>query len=90
MDVLYRKLVRKRIEKRKLPQQLWHDFRDAFSSLAMTMNFRLFDIKKLTTKGSIAYYRLRIGKYRALFRFDALAIYVEDIAPRAEVYRAWR
>lgn len=56
----------------------------------MTMNFRLFDIKKLTTKGSTAYYRLRIGKYRALFHFDAKTIYVEDIAPRAEVYRTWR
>ena len=90
MEVLYGKPVRKRVEKRKLPRQIWADFRDAFLSLAVTMNFRLFDIKKLTVKGPLAYYRLRIGKCRALFHFDQTAIYVEDIAPRPEVYRTWR
>lgn len=87
VKVVYGQKVVKRVSKRKLPREVWEDFRDSFDSLARTQNFRLFDIKKLVKKGDLAYYGLRIKKYRALFRMDEDTIYVEDIAPRAEVYR---
>ena len=87
MKVLYGKLVEKRIKKHKLPKEIWEDFRDTFESFAQTRNFRLFDIKRLIQKGPHTYYRLRIRGYRALFRMDDQHIYVEDIAPRGEVYR---
>ncbi len=87
MKVLYGKAVIKRVEKHKLPEEIWQDFRDAFESLAQTRNFRLFDIKKLVNKGPHAYYRLRIRDYRALFRLDGHIIYVEEIAPRGGVYQ---
>ena len=87
MTVLYSRLVGKRVKKHKLPKEIWQDFRDAFQSFAQTRNFRLFDIKRLIQKGPYTYYRLRIRDYRALFHMDAHHIYVEDIAPRGEVYR---
>ena len=90
MDVKYSPHIAKQVSKGKLLPEIWGDFKDAFRSLAVTMNFGLFDIKKLTTKGKIAYYRLRIRGHRALFHYDSTAIYVEDIAPRSEVYRSWR
>jgi len=88
MQVLYSKLVEKRIKKHKLPEDVWINFRDAFDAFSRTRNFRLFDIKKLINKGPYVYYRLRIGDYRALFHMDIKHVYVEDIAPRGEVYRS--
>lgn len=87
MEVLYGKQVKKRVEKKKLPRDTWYDFRDAFNSLASTRNFRLFDIKKLVKKGPYVYFRLRLGKYRALFHIERETIFVENIAHRSEVYR---
>ena len=87
MDVVYSKRVGRRVRKRKLPSDVWVDFRDAFKSLADTKNFRLFDIKKLTDKGQYRYYRLRLGRYRALFWIEKETIYVEDIGPRGEIYK---
>lgn len=88
MKVFYSRLVAQRVKKHKLSQEIWADFRDAFESLAQTRNFRLFDIKKLVNKGPYSYYRIRIRNHRALFHLDSNSIYVEDIAPRGEVYRS--
>jgi len=87
MDVKYSDRIAKKVRKRKLPKETWINFRDAFNSLALTQNFKLFDIKKLVNKGPYVYYRLRIGKYRALFHLDDESIYIEDIGPRGEVYK---
>lgn len=87
MKVHYSKHVLKKIEKHKLPREVWVDFRDAFESFARSQNFRLFDIKKLTNKGPYTYYRLRVRNHRALFHMDDQAIYVEDIGPRGEIYK---
>ncbi len=87
MKVLYSRTVAKRVQKHRLPKEVWTDFRDAFDSFARTRNFRLHDIKKLINKGPFAYYRLRIRGYRALFHMDDRNIYVEDIGPRGEIYK---
>lgn len=87
MVVVYGKRIARHVRKRKLPADIWADFRDAFRSLADTKNFRLFDIKKLTDKGQHRYFRLRLGRYRALFWIDKDTIYVEDIGPRGEIYK---
>lgn len=86
MKVYYSKLVYKKAERHKIPNEIWQDFRDAFDVLAKHKNFRLFDIKKLVNKGVYAYYRMRIRNYRAVFRIDS-DIYVEDIGPRGEIYK---
>ncbi len=71
-----------------MPHEAWADFRDAFDNLARTQNFRLFDVKKIVNKGPHVFYRLRLGKYRALFWMDGTTMFVEDIAPRGEAYRS--
>ena len=87
MKVLYAKRVAKRVEKLQIQKEIWVDFQDAFESFAKSRNFRLFDIKKLTTKGPFVYYRLRIRGYRALFHMDDECVFVEDIGPRGGIYK---
>ena len=87
MKVLYSKRVAKKVERNKLPKEVWIDFRDAFDAFARNRNFRLFDIKKLANKGPHVYYRLRVRGYRALFHMDDECIYIEDIGARGEVYK---
>lgn len=88
MRICYGRLIRKKVEKHKLPREIWDDFSDAFDAFAKSRNFRLFDIKKLTTKGPYVYYRMRIRGYRALFHMDDGSIYVEDIGPRGGIYKS--
>ena len=87
MRVVYGKQVAKRVQKLRIPREVWVDFRDAFESFAESRNFRLFDIKKLTVKGPYVYYRLRIRGYRALFHMDDETVFVEDIGPRGGIYK---
>jgi len=87
MKVLYSKMIEKKIRRNQLPKEIWDDMRDAFEALAVSGNFRLFDVKKLVVKGPYIYYRLRIRTYRALFHMDKAFIYVEDVGPRGGVYR---
>jgi len=49
----------------------------------------IFDIKRLRTSGKRNYYRLRKGKYRAIFYIENKNYYVISIAKREEVYREW-
>jgi len=49
----------------------------------------LFDIKKLNSSDERSYYRLRKGKYRAIFFLEADNYHVISIAARGEVYRNW-
>ena len=63
-------------------------FYKAFEELAEnTDNFESFDIKKIV--GRADEYRLRLGKYRALFRLfnDELLILVIDIDSRGQIYK---
>ena len=90
MEVRYSQNVAKAIKKHQLPKEIWEDFRDAFEALALSRNFRLFDIKKMVSKGPYVYYRLRIRGYRALFHMEEAFIYVEEIGPRGEIYQRWR
>jgi mRNA interferase RelE/StbE len=43
------------------------------------------DIKPLT--GQAGYFRLRVGKYRALYRIEDDTIFVTNIDPRGQVYK---
>ncbi len=85
--VLFGKIIAKKVKNHRIPKEVWIDFRDSFETFARTRNFRLFDIKKLVSKGPYVYYRLRIRTYRALFHMDDQDIYVEDIGPRGDIYK---
>ena len=88
MRVLYSKKVLKDVERHRIPQEVWLDFRDSFDAFSCSQNFRLFDIKKLVNKGPYVYYRLRVRTYRALFHMDDRNIYVEDIGSRGGIYKS--
>ncbi len=90
MEVRYSNNVAKKVKRHQFPEEIWVDFRDAFNAFALNRNMRLFDIKRLVTKGSYVYFRLRIRNYRAIFHMDEQAIYVEEIGSRGEIYNRWQ
>lgn len=82
--------IKKEIKKGSLPKEIAELFHHAFISLDATKDLNLFDIKKLMTHSSLNYYRLRKGKYRAIFYIDDEDIYVITIGKRSEVYKKWQ
>jgi mRNA interferase RelE/StbE len=87
--VYYDEDIRKDIKKCILSKEIVKLFIHVFESIDSTKDLNLFDIKKLVSDSSVNYYRLRKGKYRAIFRMENEDIYVLAIAKRSEVYRKW-
>lgn len=87
--VYYDEDIRKDIKKCILQKEIVKLFIHAFESINSTKDLNLFDIKKLVSDSSVNYYRLRKGKYRAIFRMENEDIYVLAIAKRSEVYKKW-
>ena len=90
--VHYFEEILKRIKKRLIPKEIFIHFNNAFSSLDMTKDLNLFDIKQLkkSEEKSRIYYRLRKGKYRAIFYIEEENIFVITIDKREEVYKKWQ
>lgn len=90
--VSYLEEILKRIKKRLIPKEIFIHFNNAFSSLDMTKDLNLFDIKQLkkSEEKSRIYYRLRKGKYRAIFYIEEENIFVIAIDKREEVYKKWQ
>ncbi|HAM53685.1 MAG TPA: hypothetical protein DCP92_24455 [Nitrospiraceae bacterium] len=87
--VVYEENVKKAVAKGSLPKDVFKRFNNVFISLYMTQDLSLFDIKKLKTSEKRIYYRVRKGKYRAIFYIDNSNYYVISIAKREEVYDKW-
>jgi len=85
--VYYDEDIKKEIDKGKLPKEIAELFVHAFVSIDTTKDLNLFDIKKLVSESSVNYYRLRKGKYRAIFKIEDEDIYVLIIAKKPEVYK---
>ena len=83
------KSILKQIKKGTLPKEIIQLFIHAFQSLDQTKDLNLFDIKKLTANSAKEFYRLRKGKYRAIFTIEKEDYYVHDISKRSEVYKRW-
>ena len=84
LKVIYSKKSKKFIEKNKKDGL---KFFKAFDEISQDLeNIKYYDIKNLKTKENI--FRLRIGKFRALFskRDDQLIILVINIGSRGEIY----
>ena len=90
MMIYYDEDIKKEIDKDKLPKEIATLFVHAFVSIDTTKDLNLFDIKKLVSDSSVNYYRLRKGKYRAIFKIEDEDIYVLTIAKRSEVYKKWQ
>jgi mRNA interferase RelE/StbE len=87
--VFYEDNIKKAVKKGALPKETFQRFNNVFISLDTTNDLGLFNIKKLKTSEKRTYYRLRKGKYRAIFYIEANDYYVISIAKKEEVYKQW-
>lgn len=87
--ISYESNVKKSVAKGLIPKDVLKRFNNAFIALDTTNDLGLFDIKKLKSSGQRTYYRLRKGKYRAIFYIEAGNYFVISIAKREEVYHQW-
>jgi mRNA interferase RelE/StbE len=90
--VLYDTDISKRVSKGLIPSEVFVHINNAFIALDLTKDLNLFDIKQIrTSKGTgRVYYRIRKGKYRAIFYFDGDNIMVIALDKREEVYKKWQ
>jgi len=90
--VKYSDEVLKRVQKGFIPKEIFIHFNNAFISLDLTKDLNLFDIKqlKISEEKQRVYYRLRKGKYRAIFYVEEKNIYIIALDKREEVYKKWR
>ena len=87
--IRYESRVKKLFRKGKIPKNILKRFHNAFLSIELTKDLNLFDIKKMKGDYKRDYYRLRKGKYRAIFYFKNIDICVVYIGRREEVYDLW-
>ncbi|OGL45211.1 MAG: hypothetical protein A2161_21370 [Candidatus Schekmanbacteria bacterium RBG_13_48_7] len=87
--VVYEENVEKSVAKGSLPKDVFERFNNVFISLDTTHDLSLFDIKKLKSSEKRTYYRVRKGKFRAIFYIENNNFYVISIAMREEVYDRW-
>jgi mRNA interferase RelE/StbE len=90
--VRYSEDIMKSLKKGQISRDVFILFNNAFKSVDLTKDLNLFDIKSLKENSSInrIYYRLRKGKYRAIFYIENEDISVITIDKREEVYKKWQ
>jgi len=90
--VNYTEEIVKKTSKGLIPKEIFLHINNAFMAIDTTKDLSLFDIKqlKLSKETSRMYYRLRKGKYRAIFYFENNDIFVIALDKREEVYRKWQ
>jgi len=88
--IRYLEEIFKRIRKRQIPKEIFVHINNAFSSIDLTKDLSLFDIKKMKDSEERCYYRLRKGKYRAIFYIEGNDIYVVALDKREDVYKKWQ
>ena len=87
--VVYEENVKKAVIKGAVPRDIFLRFNNVFISLNTTHDLSLFDIKKLRSSERRTYYRVRKGKYRAIFYIEESNYFVISIAKREEAYDKW-
>jgi len=87
--VHYENRIKKLINKNELPKEIVKKFHNAFLSIELTEDLHLFDVKRLKGDYKRDYFRLRKGKYRAIFYMDNKDLFVVYIGKREDVYRLW-
>ena len=87
--VFYEDNVKKSVLKGLLPRDIFEKFNNVFIALDTTHDLSLFDIKRLKANDKRTCYRVRKGKYRAIFYIEDNNYYVISIAKREEVYDKW-
>ena len=87
--VVYEDAVKKAVIKGYLPKDIFERFNNVFISLDTTHDLSIFDIRKLKSSEKRTYYRVRKGKYRAIFYIEDSNYFIISIAKREEVYDKW-
>ena len=82
----------KRVDKGLIPYDIFLHINNAFTAIDITKDLNLFDIKqlKMSRDANRIYYRLRKGKYRALFYMEDNDIMVIALDKREDIYRKWQ
>ena len=82
----------KRISKGLIPQDIFLHINNAFTAMDITKDLSLFDTKqlKMSKEKDRIYYRLRKGKYRAIFFVENNDILVVALDKREDIYRKWQ
>ena len=90
--IKYAEDIAKRIVKGSIPQDIFLHINNAFTAIDVTKDLSLFDIKqlKMSKETSRIYYRLRKGKYRAIFYIENDDIMVMALDKREDIYRKWQ
>jgi mRNA interferase RelE/StbE len=90
--VKYAEDIVKRISKGLIPQDIFLHINNTFTAIDVTKDLNLFDIKqlKMSKETSRIYYRLRKGKYRAIFYVEDNSILVIALDKREDIYRKWQ
>jgi mRNA interferase RelE/StbE len=83
--------IEKGISKKTFPKEVFLQFDNAFKSLDLTKDLSLFDIKKLkdSKNKKRAYYRIRKGKFRAIFFIQDNDYFIITLDKKEDVYRKW-
>ena len=87
--IQYEAAISKAVLKGKIPKNIFVHFNNVFIALDKTKDLKLFDIKKLKSSLKRNYYRLRKGKYRAIFYLEKDNIFVIALDKREDVYKRW-
>ena len=90
--VIYAKSIVKRVDRGLIPKGVFLHIHNAVVAVDLTKDLDLFDITQLTTskRTNRIYYRLRKGKYRAVFYIRDNDLLVVALDKREDVYRKWQ
>ena len=90
--IRYAEDIVKRIDKGIISKNIFLHINNAFMAIDITKDLNLFDIKQLKTnkEASRIYYRLRKGKYRAIFYIENNDIMVVALDKREDIYQKWQ
>ena len=77
---------------KRTPYSIFLHMNNVFTAIDITKDLNLFDIKqlKMSKDTDRIYYRLRKGKYRAIFYVKNDDIFVIALDKREDIYRKWQ
>ncbi len=78
------------LKKNQIPKDIFDNIYTALSEVDKTKKLSLFDITEIIENSSITYYRIRKGKYRAIFYISNDDIIIDLICKREDIYKLWK
>jgi mRNA interferase RelE/StbE len=87
--VEYAKDILKDVKSGKVPHRTFLQIHHCFEAMEKVGDMTIFDVKPIKGDFERNYFRLRKGRYKAIFFFDHGNIKVIALEHRSEVYRQW-